>query len=136
MNRIYIIGRLGKDPDFSVTSSGLEIAKFSVAVTRKRDRDKTDWFNCTCFGTIVTKLIKPFVHKGSQVSVSGPFQFEEYEKNGEKKYSNGIIVEELELLGSFSKSTDEDSDTPNIGDPDGLFDDDKDGKDDEDSLPF
>ena len=100
MNKIHIIGGLGKDPIFSATSEGLEIAKFSVGVTRKRDREKTDWFNCTCFGTIVTKLIKPFVHKGSKLAISGPFQFEEYEKDGEKRYSNGIIVEELELLSS------------------------------------
>lgn len=111
MNKIIISGRIGSDPRFTVTKDGKSLAKFSVGVTRKFDREKTDWFNCVVFASaVVEKFIKPFVHKGDMVICSGEFQFNEFQKqDGTTVTSNCIAVAEIDLCSSNkSVSTEED----------------------------
>lgn len=100
MNRIILTGIVGQDPRCTVTKEkSLSIAKFTLAVKRERDKDKTDWFNVTTF-LGVENFIKPFVKKGTKVLVSGNYQFEEYEKDGEKKIFSGVIADRIEILSS------------------------------------
>lgn len=99
MNRIYLSGIVGKT-SFSVTQDGKEVARLSLAVRRQGNSDITDWFNLVCFGPRVTSLIKPFISKGSKIAVSGPFQYSNYEKNGETKTSTSVIVDEIELYST------------------------------------
>ena len=100
MNKIILTGIVGKEPQCTITKEkSLSIAKFTLAVKRDRDRDKTDWFNITSF-VGVENFIKPFVHKGDKLLVSGTFQFEEYEKDGEKKVSTAVIADKIEILSS------------------------------------
>ena len=100
MNKIILTGIVGKEPQCTITKEkSLSIAKFSLAVKRERDKEKTDWFNITSF-IGVENFIKPFVHKGSKLLVSGSFQFDEYEKDGETKTSTCVIADKIEILSS------------------------------------
>lgn len=102
MNRITISGYVGKDPSFTVTKDGKSLARFTVAVKRKMNKEKTDWFGCIAFGDgLITHFIKPFILKSSLVLVSGELQFNDYEKkDGTKGTSSTIIVSDIELLKS------------------------------------
>lgn len=113
MNRITISGYVGKDPSFTVTKDGKSLARFTVAVKRKMNKGKTDWFACSAFGNICETFLKPFVKAGSLVLISGEMQFNDYEKkDGTKGTSNTIVISDIELLKSGERAEGE-SETPN-----------------------
>lgn len=113
MNRITISGYVGKDPSFTVTKDGKSLARFTVAVKRKMNKEKTDWFACSAFGNICEAFLKPFVKAGSLVLISGEMQFNDYEKkDGTKGTSNTIVISDIELLKSGERAEGE-SETPN-----------------------
>lgn len=113
MNRITISGYLGSDPKFTVSKDGKSIARFNVAVIRKMNREKVDWFSCTAFGNICESFLKPFVKKSSLVLVSGELQFNDFEKSdGTKGRNTTLLVSEIELLKSGERAEGE-SETPN-----------------------
>jgi single-strand DNA-binding protein len=78
MNQINIIGRMGKDPDLKTTTSGKQVASFSVAVTRQFDKEKSDWFNVTVWGKDAD-FASRYLGKGRLVAVSGRMESREYD---------------------------------------------------------
>ena len=99
MNKVIFTGNLGKDAILKfVPNSGKAILEFSVGVARgfKRE-DGTDWFNCALFGERAEK-ISPFLMKGTKVLIEGALRINSYEKDGVKKYSTQILVNNLEFL--------------------------------------
>jgi single-strand DNA-binding protein len=84
LNTITLIGRIGKDPELKTTDSGTNICTFSLAVTRKMDRDKSDWFNVKCFGKQAT-FVHEYLAKGRLVAVTGEHINNAYEKDGQKR---------------------------------------------------
>lgn len=106
MNKIFLIGRLGSDPKFTVNKDGVSIAKFTVASDRRFKKEKTDWFTCSMFGPSSERFAKPFLTKGLQVCVIGEMQFNEYEtKDGTKKVATNVKVEEIKILNSGKSAT-------------------------------
>lgn len=100
MNNITIIGRMGKDVELSTSSKGTSIGKFSVGVTRKFDKDKTDWFNCVAFGK-TAEIIEQYVKKGNQIGIVGEIQFGSYDnKEGIKVYTTTLMVNSFDFVGS------------------------------------
>lgn len=98
MNSIKIQGRLTKDPEQKVGSSGAEYCKFTVAVDRKRSKDKAvDFFDCTAFqqaGAFVSK----YFAKGDGIIVSGRMESDKYkDKDGNNRTTWGITVEDVEF---------------------------------------
>ena len=98
MNSIKIQGRLTKDPEQKVGSSGAEYVKFTVAVDRKRSKDKAvDFFDCTAFqqtGAFVSK----YFAKGDGIIVSGRMESDKFtDKEGMKRTTWGITVEDVEF---------------------------------------
>lgn len=78
MNQLTIIGRMGKDPEISSTQSGKQLAKFSVAVTRQYEKEKSDWFNVTVWGKSA-EYVSNYLGKGRLVAVTGRIESREYE---------------------------------------------------------
>lgn len=103
MNRVTIIGSVGKDPDFRTTSNGLPIANFSVATTRKvKEVDITQWHRCVAFNDLARNIAKS-VFKGTKVHIEGEIQYQDYEVSGEKKYVTKIMIQEISLpISSFA----------------------------------
>lgn len=109
LNKVIIMGRLTRDPDFKQTQSGVAICKFSVAVERQFKDSKTgerltDFLDCTAFrGT--AEFISRYFSKGNMILVEGNIQNNNYTDNsGVKHYSNTIMVENVSFCGGKNES--------------------------------
>lgn len=100
MNSVQMIGRLTKDPEVRYTDKKLAIARFSIAINRKFNKDETDFFDVTAFGK-TGELVEKYVKKGSKIGIVGRLQMDSYEnKNGDKVKAVKIIADEIEFLDS------------------------------------
>ena len=101
MNRIIIKGRLTRDPELKTGSSGMEFCKFTVAVDRRRGKDKekeTDFFDCTAFGQTGVAISK-YMTKGREILVEGRMESSKSEKDGVKRTFWGVTVDTFEFCG-------------------------------------
>lgn len=103
-------GNLGQDPEIFRTQAGFPIASFSVATKRrKKDEngnyvDVTDWHNCKALGK-KAELVEQYMRKGSEVLIYGHNETREYDKNGEKRYTTEVIIDNLDFCGSAANGS-------------------------------
>lgn len=98
MNRVTIIGRLTADPEMRTTPNGKTVTNFTVAVSRKGDKDKTDFFRCAAWGK-TGEVCGQYLSKGKKVCVIGEVSARAYtDKQGEAKASLEVFVTEVEFL--------------------------------------
>lgn len=119
MNNISILGRLGKDVEVTQSKDNKSIGKFSVGVTRKFNKDVTDWFNCVSFGKQADTIAQYF-NKGDLIALTGEIQFGSYEnKEGNKVYTTTLVVNTFDFCGSSKKKEqNNDYDNEPLGEPD------------------
>lgn len=106
VNKVFLLGNVGKDPEMRATQSGMVIASFSLATAeRQKDQsgqwvDKTEWHNLVCFGR-TAEIVRDYVKKGTQIFVEGKIRTNSWDdkESGQKKYRTEILVNELSLLG-------------------------------------
>lgn len=105
VNKVIIVGNIGKDPDIKFLPSGDQVASFSVATSEVwkdkqsgEQKEQVEWTNCVAFGALA-KIIGEYLHKGSKVYLEGKLRTESYEKDGEKRYITKVRVSELQMLG-------------------------------------
>lgn len=110
LNKIMLIGHLGKDPDFNVTPDGTPVAKFSLAVSRNvktRDgerREETEWFNITAWRQLA-EICEKYLHKGSKVYIEGRLSTRKYtDKEGIQRTAIDVTANEMEMLDTKSAS--------------------------------
>lgn len=101
LNRVTLLGNLGRDAETKFTQSGVAKTTFSIATTRRvKDgdqwKDETDWHNVIAWRN---EGAAPYLTKGKQVYVEGRLQTRSYEKDGERRYVTEVVAEELILLG-------------------------------------
>ena len=109
VNKVFLLGNVGKDPEIRTTAGGMTVASFSLATAdRAKDAqgnwaDKTEWHNIVCFQR-TAEVVRDYVKKGSQILVEGKIQTRSWDDktSGEKKYKTEILVNELTLLGGKS----------------------------------
>ena len=104
MNKIIIKGRLVRDPELKTGASGAEFCKFTVAVDRRKAKDKereADFFDCTAFGNTGV-AINQYMSKGKEILVEGRMESSKSEKDGVKRTYWGITVENFWFCGSKS----------------------------------
>lgn len=111
MIKVILIGNLTKDPELAETSSGIAYTNLSVAVSRpfvNEDGERaTDFFNVTVWRGQAENCAK-YLTKGKKVSIIARLQNRTYEdKNGNKRFVNDIIAEEVEFLSPSDKSSEE-----------------------------
>ncbi len=111
VNKVILLGNLGRDPDIKTTGGGTLVAGFSIATSQRRKdangnwQDNTEWHSLIAFGR-TAEIIRDYVKKGSSVYIEGRLQTRSWDKDGSKQYRTDVVVEELVLLGkSESKST-------------------------------
>lgn len=103
INKVMLIGRLGKDPEMRYTPSGAAVASFSMATSETwRDKDgvkqeDTQWHNCVAWGKL-GEICGEYLHKGSLVYIEGKLKTESWEKGGEKHYATKIVITSLQML--------------------------------------
>ncbi len=102
LNRVQLIGNLGKDPEARFTTTGKKVCQFSIAVNRRWKTDSevkeaTDWFNIEAWGRI-GEVCMEFLHKGSLVYIEGRLRTSRYEHDGETRYFTKVIVQNMQML--------------------------------------
>jgi len=106
VNKVFLLGNVGKDPEIRTTAGGMTIASFSLATAdRAKDQqgnwtDKTEWHNLVAFQR-TAEIVRDYVKKGTQLFVEGKIQTRSWDdkESGQKKYKTEILVNELSLLG-------------------------------------
>lgn len=107
VNKVLLLGNVGKDPEIRSTAGGMTVASFSLATAdRQKDAqgnwtDKTEWHNLVCFQR-TAEIVRDYVKKGTQLFIEGKLQTRSWDdkESGQKKYKTEILVNELTLLGS------------------------------------
>jgi single-strand DNA-binding protein len=103
LNRIQLIGRLGRDPEIKQTPSGKTVCVFSMAVNRRwRDSDgeiqeATDWFNVEAWGRL-GEICGEYLEKGSLIFLEGRLQTDDYEVEGETRYYTKVVAQQMQML--------------------------------------
>lgn len=113
MNKVQIVGRLGKDPELVSTNSGTQIAKFSIATNDGfGDNKETSWHNIVVFGKQAGPVAQ-YLTKGSLAAVDGRIKYRNYEnKQQQKVYVTEIIAEHVEFLSTDRNSQPRDAEEP------------------------
>jgi single-strand DNA-binding protein len=106
VNKVILIGNLGKDPEVKFTPQGTPVAKFSLATNERfKDKDgnwqdRTEWHNITAWAR-TAEIVGEYVKKGSKVYIEGSLRTHSWDdkQTGQKKYMTEIVVNDLVLLG-------------------------------------
>ena len=109
VNKVFLLGNVGKDPEIRATQGGMTIASFTLATAdRQKDAqgnwaDKTEWHNLVAFAR-TAEIVRDYVKKGTSVFVEGKIQTRSWDdkESGQKRYRTEILVNELSLLGGGS----------------------------------
>ena len=116
VNKVILLGRLGKDPDIRSMQNGKKIANFSIATSKRwTDRDtqekkeKTSWHNVVVFNEGLVGIVEQYVKKGSQIYVEGELQTRKWQdQEGKDRYTTEVILQgyncNLTLLDSRNQS--------------------------------
>jgi len=105
LNKVQLIGNLGKDPEIRFTPEGKQVATFSMAANRTfknkegESIDDTQWFNIEAW-TGLAKVASDHLKKGDRIYIEGRLKTESYDKDGETKYFTKVVVQEMIMLGS------------------------------------
>ena len=105
VNKVILLGNLGRDPELRYTQSGTAVAKFSVATSsRTKDGgDKTEWHNVVAWDKLA-ELVNRLVGKGSKVYVEGRLQTREYtDKDGNRRWSTEVVAREMLREGHLGR---------------------------------
>src|ERR1022692_1295481 len=105
VNKVILLGNVGKDPEIRSTPGGTMVANFSLATSdRFQDQqgnwqDKTEWHNLVCFQR-TAEIVRDYVKKGSKLYIEGKIQTRSWDdkESGQKRYRTEILVNELVLL--------------------------------------
>jgi len=104
VNKVQIIGTLGRDPEMKYLPSGSAVVSVSVATDESyQDKqsgqkvEKTEWHRMTAFGK-VAEIIGQYLKKGSKAYFEGKLRTNEYEKDGIKRYSTEIVINDMMML--------------------------------------
>ena len=115
MNKVELIGRTTTDIELKYTAqTQTAVAKFRLAVNRKKKDDPADFINCTAWGK-TAELMDKYVQKGNRIGIVGRIQTGSYkDKDGKTVYTTDVIVEELEFLESKDSRQSEPQDEPQV----------------------
>ena len=119
VNKVILLGNLGRDPEVKYTASGVPVAKFSVATNERfKDRqgqwqDRTEWHNVVAWHRLA-EIVGEYCREGSKLYVEGKLQTSTWEdrQNGGKKYRTEIVARDIVLLGSKDDGQGTSGETP------------------------
>lgn len=103
LNRVQLIGYLGKDPETRATPAGKKVCSFSVAVSRRwknaagESNESTDWFNVDAWGRL-GEICQSYLSKGRLVFVEGRLQTDRVEHEGDLRFYTKVIASQMQML--------------------------------------
>lgn len=112
VNKVILLGNVGREPEVKYTPSGTAVAEFSLATSEKyKDKsgqwqEKTEWHSCVAWSKLA-EIVGEYVKKGSKIYVEGKLQTRSWDdkKSGEKKYKTEVVLSDLVLLGGKESSS-------------------------------
>ena len=122
MNKVFLIGRLTRDPELRYTGNNTPVATFSIAVNRnfsnQQGEREADFINIVVWRK-QAENVKNYLTQGSQVAIDGRIQTRSYDdNNGQKRYVTEVVADNVEFLGSKNSSNNSNSgSTTNSGGP-------------------
>jgi single-strand DNA-binding protein len=105
LNRVQLIGRLGKDPEGKFTPTGRQVTHFSVAVSERwknrdgENKEYTEWINVEAWGRL-GEVCNQYLRKGSLVYIEGRLKTDKYVDEGETKYFTKVVAQMVQFLDS------------------------------------
>ena len=106
INKVMLIGNLGRDPETRYAQSGSAVTRFSIATSESwRDKasgemqERTEWHNVVCFARLA-EIAGEYLRKGSKVYIEGSLRTSSWEADGQKKYRTEVNARELQMLDS------------------------------------
>ena len=120
LNRVQLIGNLGRDPETRYTPSGKKVCNFSLAVNRRfkssegEIKESTDWFNLEAWGRL-GEFCQEYLSKGRLVYVEGRLHTDRYEQGGETRFFTKVIISNMQMLDRKQEEEPvEETDEPSI----------------------
>lgn len=105
VNKVILVGNLGKDPELRYTPSGAAVANFSIATSENfKDREgnrqtKTEWHNIVVWRQLA-EICGKYLHKGRQVYIEGKLQTRKWQdRDGNDRYTTEIVADQMQMLG-------------------------------------
>ncbi|OGR12371.1 MAG: single-stranded DNA-binding protein [Desulfobacterales bacterium RIFOXYA12_FULL_46_15] len=105
LNKVMLIGNLGRDPEIRYSQQGLAVVNFSIATSEQwtdktsgDKQEKTEWHNIVVFGK-QAETCEKYLSKGSQIYVEGKLQTSTYEKDGQTHYMTKVVASNFMFLG-------------------------------------
>jgi single-strand DNA-binding protein len=107
VNKVILVGNLGKDPDMKYTASGAAIANITIATSESwNDKqtgekvEKTEWHRVVAFQRLA-EIMGEYLRKGSQVYIEGKLQTRKWQdQNGQDRYTTEVVANDMQMLGS------------------------------------
>ena len=113
MNRVTLIGRLGKDAELRKTQTGESVSSFSLATSEKwldkegQKKESTDWHKVVLWGKRADSLTQ-YLTKGKEIAVEGKISYRKWtDSNGIEKWQTDIVASQIQLLGSSKQNQDQ-----------------------------
>ena len=110
LNKVMLIGNVGKDPELRHLENGIMFVTITVATSERfKDRngdlkEQTEWHNVVCWRNLA-EIVEKYVHKGTQVYIEGKLRNRSWEdQNGQKRYITEVVADTLRLLGRKADS--------------------------------
>lgn len=106
VNKLILVGNVGRDPEVQTTSNGHKVAHFSLATSRRIPREsgfeeRTEWHRITLWDRLA-ELAEEYIRKGDRLYIEGRMQYDSYERDGVTIPTSDVVVRELVMLGSAS----------------------------------
>jgi single-strand DNA-binding protein len=121
VNKVILVGNLGRDPEVRYAPSGDAIANFRLATTdRYKDKtsgemkEVTEWHNCSAFGR-QAEIVGEYLKKGSSIYLEGKLRTRSYEKDGVTKYVTEIRIDNFQMLGGRPSNAGQSNDDATSG---------------------
>jgi single-strand DNA-binding protein len=102
INKVILVGNLGRDPEVRTLNSGDKVANLSIATSETwRDRnsgerkERTEWHRVVIFNDNLVKVAENYLRKGSKVYIEGALQTRKYEQGGQEKYSTEVVLQKF-----------------------------------------
>ncbi len=150
VNKVILLGNLGRDPEIRSMQSGSKMASFSIATSKRwkdkntqEQKEKTSWHNIVVFGDGLVDIVEKYVKKGSKIYVEGELQTRKWQdKEGNDRYTTEIILQgyncNLTLLDSKNTSSNslENQDSSTADSDDSFSSETADSSDLDEDIPF
>ena len=152
VNKVILLGNLGRDPEIRSMQSGSKMAAFSMATSKRwkdkatqEQRDKTSWHNIVVFGDGLVDIVEKYVNKGSKIYVEGELQTRKWQdQDGNDRYTTEVVLQgfnsNLTLLDSRNANKSSEDQTISTDQTSSIDNTDisekSDSSEDDDDIPF